>query len=189
MDAGDDMDNGKNEIRQLAQALLTKGTGPLTPRERRTLERIARRLDVPDLNREIDENITFGQRLADRVAAWGGSWSFISLFAGFLLAWAALNTLVLGERAFDPYPYVFLNLVLSMVAALQAPIIMMSQNRQSQKDRLAAALDYEVNVRSEVEIVALHDKVDRLTTLVSSLQAREEGRRTDRDDTGYAEAA
>ena len=96
--------------------------------------------------------------MTDKVAAIGGSWRFIIGFALFLAAWAAMNTVVLVEHAFDPYPYIFLNLLLSMLAALQAPIIMMSQNRQAEKDRLAAALDYEVNVKAEMAIVELHER-------------------------------
>ena len=92
----------------------------------------------------------------------GGSWSFIIGFGVFLLAWAVLNSVVLVEHAFDPFPFIFLNLMLSMLAALQAPIIMMSQNRQAAKDRLEARLDYETNMRSETEIACLHKKVDAL---------------------------
>ncbi|WP_386071481.1 DUF1003 domain-containing protein [Tahibacter sp. UC22_41] len=100
--------------------------------------------------------------MADRVAQLGGSWSFILLFTLLLLVWAGVNTWLLRGGAFDPYPYVFLNLLLSMIAALQAPVIMMSQNRQATKDREMAAYDYEVNVKAEIEIMALHDKLDAL---------------------------
>lgn len=105
---------------------------------------------------------TFADRLADQVAAVGGSWGFIIVFSGVMLGWMLLNTDVLEHwgLAFDPYPYVFLNLMLSTLAAIQAPIIMMSQNRQSEKDRLAATLDYEVNLRCELEMLRLHEKVD-----------------------------
>ena len=115
-----------------------------------------------DPNLVFDEGSSFGERLADRVAAIGGSWGFIMTFSAFLVAWAALNTLALGARAFDPFPFIFLNLMLSMVAALQAPIIMMSQNRQSAKDRFDARLDYETNVRAELQIEGLHAKIDLL---------------------------
>ena len=110
---------------------------------------------------------TFGARLADRVASFGGSWKFILIFLTFLAGWTLLNTAILGPRreAFDPYPYIFLNLFLSMIAALQAPVIMMSQNRQGEKDRLHAANDYEVNLKAELEIRALHDKLDLLRTM------------------------
>src|SRR4029450_12369354 len=92
--------------------------------------------------------LSFGDRLADKVAAWGGSWGFITGFSLFLLAWTALNTFVFPRRAFDPYPFIFLNLMLSMVAALQAPIIMMSQNRQAAKDRLEDRIDYGANAHA-----------------------------------------
>lgn len=115
-----------------------------------------------DLNAEFEQGLSFGDHLADRVAAIGGSWSFIIGFGVFLAGWAILNTVILAAHAFDPFPYIFLNLMLSMLAALQAPVIMMSQNRQAAKDRLEARLDYETNVRAEAEIAALHEKVDRL---------------------------
>jgi uncharacterized membrane protein len=108
------------------------------------------------------ERMSFGERLADRVAAIGGSWSFIIGFGLFLAAWAILNTLVLTRHAFDPFPFIFLNLMLSMLAALQAPVIMMSQNRQAAKDRLEARLDYETNLRSEAQIGQLLDEIAEL---------------------------
>ena len=94
----------------------------------------------------------------------GGSWTFIMVFTGMLVTWVVVNTVVLARfgGGFDPYPYIFLNLILSMVAALQAPVILMSQNRQATRDRLAASLDYEINLKAEVEIMALHDKLDRI---------------------------
>ncbi len=122
-----------------------------------------------DPNEIFAERLTFGERLADRVAVIGGSWSFIVGFGLFLAAWAVLNTLVLVHHAFDPFPYIFLNLMLSMLAALQAPIIMMSQNRQAARDRLDARLDYETNLRSESEIAALHEKIDTLQAEIAQL--------------------
>jgi uncharacterized membrane protein len=115
-----------------------------------------------DVNETFDDRQTFGERLADRVAMFGGSWTFLMAFAAFLAAWTVLN-LILGRQAFDPYPFIFLNLMLSMVAAAQAPIIMMSQNRQATKDRLDAGNDYQVNLKAEIEIMALLDKVEHLT--------------------------
>ena len=109
--------------------------------------------------------MTFGQWLADRVAAVGGSWGFIIAFGVILVAWVGLNVWALGMaglKPFDPYPFIFLNLMLSMLAALQAPVIMMSQNRQAIKDREAARHDYEVNLKAELEIMALHEKLDAL---------------------------
>lgn len=105
---------------------------------------------------------SFGERMADRVARFGGSWVFIGLFWLFLVGWSVLNTQLPRALAFDPYPFIFLNLILSMLAALQAPVIMMSQNRQAAKDRQMAVYDYEVNVKAEIEIMALHDKLDAL---------------------------
>jgi len=115
-----------------------------------------------DPNVIFDEHRNFGERLADRVAAIGGSWRFIIGFGIFLFAWALVNTLLLGVRAFDPFPFIFLNLMLSMLAAVQAPVIMMSQNRQAAIDRKAAEHDYVVNLRAELEIMLLHDKLDAL---------------------------
>lgn len=108
---------------------------------------------------------TRGQRAADAVASFGGSWTFVSLFAATMLAWVAVNAALLAGRGatFDPYPYILLNLFLSMLAAIQAPIILMSQNRQSQKDRIGAEHDYEVNLKAELEIMLLHEKLDLLS--------------------------
>jgi uncharacterized membrane protein len=138
----------EDHVKHLAERLLTKGLDAISERDRRVISRIARRLIVStDVDEEFKAQATFGQRLADRVAAVGGSWTFILAFMALLFAWAVLNTEILAVRAFDPYPYVFLNLILSMLAAIQAPVIMMSQNRQAAKDRLAAGHDYEVTSR------------------------------------------
>ncbi len=117
-----------------------------------------------DIGEEAAARATFWDRLADRVAAVGGSWGFIFTFSAVLVGWMLLNSDILSRfgLAFDPYPYIFLNLMLSTVAALQAPVIMMSQNRQAAKDRLAAALAYEANLRAEAEISALRGQVSRL---------------------------
>lgn len=114
-----------------------------------------------NLNVEEEDRMTFGERIADKVAAFGGSWTFIITFAMTMGAYMALNV-VLGKRAWDEYPFILLNLMLSTLAALQAPVIMMSQNRQSSKDRLKADLDYEVNLKAELEVAQLHSKVDRI---------------------------
>ena len=133
--------------------------------EQRVIERLTQRLHISrNVSREYEETLTFGQRLADRLAIFGGSWTFILLFLSLLLLWIALNTVVLVRvsKPFDPYPYIFLNLILSMLAALQAPVIRISQNRYAAKDRVAAEHDYEVNLKAELEILALHQKIDTL---------------------------
>jgi uncharacterized membrane protein len=163
----------KSEVRFLAQHLLHAGLGPLDERDRRVIARIAKRMHTArNLNQMFDEHLTMGERLSDRVAAVGGSWGFISGFGLFLVGWAALNAVVLAGHAFDPYPFVFLNLLLSMLAAIQAPIIMMSQNRQAAKDRLAAALDYEVNVKAETSIAELHEKLDALHARLDAMASQ-----------------
>ena len=129
-----------------------------------------RRASPPrDPNILFAERLTVGERLADRVASVGGSWGFIIAFGLFLAAWAIVNMVLLGARAFDPFPFIFLNLMLSMLAALQAPIIMMSQNRQAAKDRLEARLDYETNLRAEAQIEGLHEKIELLQAQIALL--------------------
>lgn len=133
--------------------------------EKRVMENLVKRSAISrNTNQDFQDRRTFGERIADRVATFGGSWTFIFIFGGVLLAWVVLNSFVLTRRdeAFDPYPYILLNLFLSMLAAVQAPIIMMSQNRQAAKDRLQAEHDYEVNLKAELEICSLHDKLDEL---------------------------
>jgi uncharacterized membrane protein len=131
--------------------------------EQRVIERLTKRLHISrNTHQEFEEALTVGQRLADRIAIFGGSWTFILIFLSLLLFWIVLNTIVLARKPFDPYPYILLNLVLSMLAALQAPVILMSQNRFAAKDRVAAQHDYEVNLKSELEILALHQKIDTL---------------------------
>ena len=133
--------------------------------EQRVIQRLTKRLHIShNAARSFEESLTFGQRLADRIAIFGGSWTFILIFLAVLLAWIVLNTLILSRigKPFDAYPYIFLNLILSMLAALQAPVIMMSQNRHAAKDRVAAEHDYEVNLKAELEIMALHQKMDAL---------------------------
>jgi uncharacterized membrane protein len=152
-------------VRQLAEQLLATGLDKLSERECRVITGVARRTQISrNVNHAFEEKQTFGEQLADRVATFGGSWTFITLFLGVLVAWIVLNSLMLAwyVEPFDPYPYIFLNLILSMLAALQAPIIMMSQNRQAARDRLAAGLDYEVNLKAELEIMELHEKLDRI---------------------------
>jgi uncharacterized membrane protein len=152
-------------ITELAQRLLDGGLRELSAREQRVIATIAERHHVTrNLNNTVDDSETVGDRIADRVARFGGSWTFIIIFILALVAWVGLNTLMLTKygTTFDAYPFIFLNLILSMVAALQAPIILMSQNRQAARDRISAGLDYEVNLKAELEIMALHEKLDAL---------------------------
>ena len=146
---------------QLSQALLGVSYDQLTPVQRSVIDLIA--TESPSgLNPQlIRDDRTFWQRLADTIAAVGGSWTFIFSFLGVLVAWVTWNTLT-GTLAFDPYPFIVLNLVMSMIAALQAPVIMMSQNRAAARDRANAEHDYVVNLRAELEIMHLHDKLDAL---------------------------
>ena len=111
---------------------------------------------------EIEADLTFGQRLADKVAAFGGSWTFITTFFLFILIWMIINILFLTTKPFDPFPFILLNLILSCLAAIQAPIIMMSQNRQEQKDRQRGEHDYKINLKAELEIKLLSEKIDHL---------------------------
>jgi uncharacterized membrane protein len=113
-----------------------------------------------DVNQAFEAQLPIGQRVADRVAAFGGSWPFIGIFLAAMIVWMAVNEDM--RKPFDPYPHILLNLILSCLAAIQAPIIMMSQNRQVARDRLDARNDFEVNLRAEMEIMALHEKLDRL---------------------------
>ena len=114
------------------------------------------------VDQEYDSTLTFGQRLSDKIASFGGSWRFIIIFFCILVFWVSVNSLILAFKPFDPYPFILLNLILSCLAAIQAPIIMMSQNRQEAKDRLRASHDYQVNLKAELEIRQLHQKLDHL---------------------------
>ena len=151
---------------RLARELLGRDYEDLDAEEQRVLERVAAGTFI---GRDADEvaqaHAGIGERLADRVAAVGGSWGFIGAFALVLILWMLVNSHALeamGFRPFDGYPYIFLNLMLSMLAAVQAPIILMSQNRQAAKDRIAARHDYEVNLRTQLEILRLGRKLDRI---------------------------
>ena len=149
---------------QLKKMFLEK-LETFTRQENEFIRRVMERRHVTrNINREFDEQLTFGQKLADNVAKFGGSWTFIIVFALILVMWVILNSVILAryQNAFDPYPYILLNLFLSMLASIQAPIIMMSQNRLAAKDRLDAAHDYEVNLKAEMEIETLHQKLDEL---------------------------
>lgn len=115
-----------------------------------------------NVDSEIEQNWSFGERLADKIATFGGSWAFLISFGGFLLIWIGINSVVLLWRPLDPYPFIFLNLILSCLAAIQAPVIMMSQNRQEAKDRIQSKHDYQINLKAELEIRHLHEKLDHL---------------------------
>jgi uncharacterized membrane protein len=115
-----------------------------------------------DISKQFEKKLTFGEQLSDRIAAFGGSWRFIILFGSVLLVWIVINTAVLMSRAFDPYPFILMNLILSTIAALQAPVIMMSQNRSEARDRLRGENDYKINLKAELEIRHLHEKLDHL---------------------------
>jgi uncharacterized membrane protein len=152
-----------NQIKRLAEELLHTGFDTLSDRDRRVLTRIAQRAHITrDIDADFEKRLSLGERLADSVAEFGGSWTFIILFGLVLVGWVLLNSWFLIGSAFDPFPFIFLNLILSMLAAIQAPVIMMSQNRYAAKDRLAAAHDYEVNLKAELEIMSLHDKLDQI---------------------------
>lgn len=142
-------------------AISPRDLGSLDELERRVLGKFVSRETVShDVEREHAEAATLGQRVADRIASFGGSWAFIGLFAAVLVTWMLYN--LESTQPFDAFPFILLNLLLSCLAAVQAPIILMSQNRQSEKDRLHAAADYEVNLKAELEILALHEKLDAL---------------------------
>jgi uncharacterized membrane protein len=154
-----------NHLRDIAKKRFNADLDALPEREHRVVQHFGDRLHIShDTNLEFEKKLTFGQRLADKVALFGGSWTFIIIFGAILLAWVLLNAFLLARRGntFDPYPYILLNLFLSMLAAVQAPVILMSQNRQGVKDRLDAAHDYEVNLKAELEILSLHEKLDEL---------------------------
>jgi uncharacterized membrane protein len=150
-------------ISNIAKKLLRRNFEELSPHEQHIIKKIADGTHISrNTNKEFESQLTFGQRLADKVAQFGGSWFFIILFMMILVSWIVLNTVILkqSKEAFDPYPYILLNLFLSMIASIQAPIIMMSQNRHADKDRLDASHDYEVNLKAELEILQLHQKFD-----------------------------
>jgi len=115
-----------------------------------------------DISTQFEKKLTFGERLSDHIAEFGGSWKFLIAFGAVLIGWIVLNALLLLNRGFDPYPFILLNLILSCLAAVQAPIIMMSQNRAEARDRLRAENDYKVNLKAELEIRHLHEKIDHL---------------------------
>ena len=145
------------------QKVLEEEKGSLSTYDKEVLDSITgKEILTKNINDEIDNKITLGERISDRIAEFGGSWIFISLFMSFLVIWMLINIIVLSTHPFDPYPFILLNLILSCIAAIQAPIIMMSQNRQEAKDRLRSQHDYQVNLKAEIEIRQINDKIDHL---------------------------
>lgn len=150
---------------ELAEKFFGVPYETLDERAKNVARLVAERRHVArDAAKDLDAAMTRGQRAADAVAAFGGSWIFITCFIVIMIAWVGFNSVILGryDKAFDPYPYILLNLFLSMLAAIQAPIILMAQNRQSYKDRVSAEHDYEINLKAELEIMLLHEKMDLL---------------------------
>lgn len=148
---------------EYVRSLIEQEKGELSELEKEVLESITRHEILSTrIDEMYDSSLTFGQRLSDRMTRFGGSWQFIIIFAGILFGWVIVNTTALLVKPFDPFPYIFLNLLLSCLAAIQAPIIMMSQNRQEAKDRLRVMHDYQVNLKAELEIRQLHQKLDHL---------------------------
>lgn len=145
------------------EQMLRAERGELTDLEREVVAKIEKaELVARNVDAEFETGLRLGERVADRVASFGGSWRFIGAFAVVLVLWITLNVTLLARRPPDPYPFILLNLVLSCLAAIQAPVIMMSQNRQETKDRVRSEHDYEVNLKAELEIRSLHEKIDHL---------------------------
>jgi uncharacterized membrane protein len=149
----------KNYIKEV----LEDEIGELTALDQEVVESLAEHeILSSDIEKQFVKKLTFGERLSDRIAEFGGSWKFLISFGAVLLIWIAINGVILATRAFDPYPFILLNLILSCLAAVQAPVIMMSQNRAEARDRLRAENDYKVNLKAELEIRHLHEKIDHL---------------------------
>ena len=145
------------------QKIIEEEVGELSDLEKEVLESLQRHeLLSSNIEEDLEQDRTFGEKLSDKLASFGGSWRFLILFSLFLMIWITINSLVMFWRPADPYPYILLNLLLSCLAAVQAPIIMMSQNRQEQKDRLRSQHDYQVNLKAELEIRLIHEKLDHL---------------------------
>ena len=145
------------------QSMLESEKGELSSLDHEVLENLKRHETLSsNVDAEFEKDLTIGEKMADGLASFGGSWTFIVIFASILFTWIALNSFMLLKKPFDPYPFILLNLVLSCLAAIQAPVIMMSQNRQESKDRLRSQHDYRVNLKAELEIRQLHEKIDHL---------------------------
>lgn len=160
----------KKYIENMAKVLMGVSYKELEKAEREVIESIADGESiVEDINSVFHDQLTFGQKLSDKISSFGGSWTFILIFISVLVSWMLVNSYYLAESSvpFDPYPYILLNLVLSTIAALQAPIIMMSQNRQSAKDRLDITENYKVSLKTDLEIMRLHKKLDAISAMLS----------------------
>jgi uncharacterized membrane protein len=153
-----------NQYRRLyLTSLIIQEKGELAIIDRDVIDAIKNNSILSEnIQEEIEAELTYGQKIADRVASFGGSWIFIITFFSFILVWMIINIWFLATKPFDPYPFILLNLILSCLAAIQAPIIMMSQNRQEQKDRQRAEHDYKINLKAELEIKLLSEKIDHL---------------------------
>lgn len=154
----------KKYFESLAKALFGQSYQNLDETEQKVVDSIAEKTSMTEnVNQSFSEGLTFGQRVADKIATFGGSWTFILLFFAFIAIWIVINSYrLLSSAPFDPYPYILLNLGLSSLAAFQAPIIMMSQNRQAAKDRVEQKATYEINLKLEIELMRLHEKLDRM---------------------------
>jgi len=153
----------ENYRKKYLENIITKEIGELGKLEKEVIKAVdSDQLLAENINIELETELTTGQRLADKIAEFGGSWSFIIFFFSFILIWMVINIFILAAKPFDPYPFILLNLLLSCLAAIQAPIIMMSQNRKEQKDRARSEHDYKINLKAELEIRLLHEKLDHL---------------------------
>lgn len=149
--------------RRYVEEVLKTEKGELSQLEQEVVESLQKHETLSvNADEEFGASLSLGQKVADRIADFGGSWTFLGIFAAVLVTWMLINSFLLASRPFDPYPYILLNLCLSCLAAIQAPVIMMSQNRQEARDRLRAMRDYQVNLKAELEIRHLHQKLDHL---------------------------
>jgi uncharacterized membrane protein len=149
--------------RDYVKEVLEEELGELTALDQEVVESLREHeIVTSNIEKQFERKLTFGERLSDRIAEFGGSWKFLISFGGVIFVWIGANVVLLATKAFDPYPFILLNLILSCLAAVQAPVIMMSQNRAEARDRLRAENDYKVNLKAELEIRHLHEKIDHL---------------------------
>ena len=149
--------------KQYVKEVLQDEIGELSALDEEVVESLRQHEIISEnISTQFDRKLTFGERLSDRIAEFGGSWRFLITFFSVLFGWIAINGILLMTRAWDPYPFILLNLILSCLAAVQAPVIMMSQNRAEARDRLRAENDYKINLKAELEIRHLHEKIDHL---------------------------